>query len=518
MIGTSFGEWVFIRLSILVLRYPAIVYTVFLGGQYLRYGSKARDHLVTTSLIALLIAELVFALCIYWPATRRLSDAAVHPEPLSRNGRRALFHKCFDNVPNLESYIQGWFLGAEIADIERDNIREFILWAFFEHDDIPAGLDDDIDDEIDEYIEIMEARLAYKFAAGRGSAKSLRLTIDPIHSTYRGLMWYIIIFWVDAVTHLAMRFSGFRYYSRNTQHSLRTFPPRLQDLVWKSDESPAPKLGYWYSEHTSSQQLPVLFIHGIGVGLLTYIQFLSALRTAQANSEGTIGIIAIELLPISFRLTQPMPRKDELVSQISTILKHHNWREFTVASHSYGSVVTSQLLSDSHLQRQVRSVMLVDPVSVMLHLPTIAYNFTRRMPRLANEWQLWYFASTDPIVANCLGRHFFWRENITWKEELVTSAADSLPVLERKVTVCLAGRDIILDPLAASQYLAQRGGDAPELANGTSSEVTVLTFPHLDHAQVFDNVVDYRRIIDGLLDDQERVLRSSGIDRLVLDH
>lgn len=507
MIGTSFGEWVFIRLSILVLRYPVVVYTIFLGGQHLRYGSKARDHTVTSSIIALIIAEVVFAVCIYWPATRRLSDAAVHPEPLSRNARRALFHKCFDNVPNLESYIQGWFLGAEIADIRRDNLREFILWAFFEHDDIPAGLDDDIDDEVDEYIEVIETRLDYKFALGKGPAKSLRLTIDPIHSTYRGLMWYIIIFWVDALTHLAMRFSGFQYYSRQTQHAVKTFPPRLQELAWKQHESPAARLGYWYSEHTNTKQLPVLFIHGIGVGLLTYIHFLADLRKAQLNSEGNIGIIAIELLPISFRLTQPMPRKDDLVAQISTILKHHNWREFTIASHSYGSVVTSQLLSDHVLQQQVRSVMLVDPVSVMLHLPTIAYNFTRRTPRLANEWQLWYFASTDPVVANCLGRHFFWRENIAWKEELVTSSADNFPVLERKVTACLAGRDIILDPLAAAQYLAQRSGEAPELANGASSEVTVLTFPRLDHAQVFDNAIDYRRIIDGLIDDQEGALR-----------
>jgi hypothetical protein len=48
----------------------------------------------------------------------------------------------------------------------------------------------------------------------------------------------------------------------------------------------------------------------------------------------------------------------------------------------YGSVITTHLLKTPDLASQVSSVILVDPISILLHQPDVAYNFVR--PQLAN--------------------------------------------------------------------------------------------------------------------------------------
>ena len=65
------------------------------------------------------------------------------------------------------------------------------------------------------------------------------------------------------------------------------------------------------------------------------------------------------------------------------------------------------MLDDPLLAPRISATLFVDPVTLLLHMPDVAYNFTIRAPKATNEWVLWYFASKDPGVAHTLGRHFF---------------------------------------------------------------------------------------------------------------
>lgn len=488
MIGTSFSEWIFIRLSILCLRYTPLIYsTALLILLISRQSTNAYCPAIWT-FSGLLIAEGLFYVLIYLPYQSRLKKAANHPSPLSRRERRELFDRCIANVPSSDLYLQWWFLGADPDEIRRDNIREFFMWAFFERDG-EAFLDDEdeeaLEHEMDEYISIFQQKVGRKFKDGRGAANSLRLTLDSIHSTYRSLAWYVIIFFIDQATHLAFKWHGFEYYSRPRTSSMRIFPPRPQELVSRR-QSPVPQLSYWYRPHSAKGQHPVVFFHGIGIGLWTYVKFLAGINKANMNSNGEIGVIAIEILPISFRLYSQIPTRAELIEQMTAILDYHCWENFTATSHSYGSVLISHLLRSATLQHRIASVALIDPVTIMLHLPYVAYNFTRRQPKRANEWQLWYFASTDPGVALCLGRHFFWRENIIWKDELL-SVESAGRRTDRRVLISLSGRDLIVDTGAVAEYL-EDGNDLPD-------RMKVVHFPKLDHAQVFDDPSECNRVI-----------------------
>lgn len=281
---------------------------------------------------------------------------------------------------------------------------------------------------------------------------------------------------------------GFEYYRTPLSQFFNVFPFRLHNLLSRKT-SPSKTITYWHRPHTSKTRLPILFIHGIGVGLYPYIPFLRELNQS-SDPDGQIGIIAIEILPISSRITTPVLRPEEMTSTISTILARHGWDRVVLASHSYGSVVSAHLLRDPVMSPRIGPALLVDPVCFLLHLPDVAYNFVYRKPQRANEYQLQYFGALDGSTAHTLGRCFFWSENILWKEDLG----------DRRVTVGLGGEDSIIDAKRVGKYLATGSEAGKEdcwrCREWEGKGLEVLWFGHLDHAQVFDKKSNRKRLVD----------------------
>lgn len=199
--------------------------------------------------------------------------------------------------------------------------------------------------------------------------------------------------------------SGFRFHRLAFERFFGVFPLRPFTLFSKQ-ETPARTITYWHRPHTSRNRLPVLFVHGIGIGLYPYVNFLNQINQTQVrnNDDGEIGIIAIEMMPVSFRITGAALERDEMCDEILRILEGHGWDQFVLVSHSYGSVISSHLIHNPKTSKMVGPILLIDPVSILLHLPDVAYNFTCRPPKSANEWQLWFFASMDQGIAHTLGR------------------------------------------------------------------------------------------------------------------
>lgn len=213
-------------------------------------------------------------------------------------------------------------------------------------------------------------------------------------------------------------------------------------------------------------------------------------------ADPNVGILALEILPLSMRITGSMPSEEQFIKQLTQILALHEIFQFVLVSHSYGSVLTTHILRSS-LAPRVASMVLIDPVTLLLHLGDVAYNFVYREPKTANQWQLWYFASRDIGVSHTLSRCFFWSANILWKEDLEG----------RKVAVVLSGEDQIVNTREVWRYLTtdQRDGEPTEIwrdpkvwmtPTGIHSMVsrtdsfkgclTVLWYPDLDHAHIFD--------------------------------
>ena len=328
---------------------------------------------------------------------------------------------------------------------------------------------------------------------------------------------------VDAITYLRLLAHGFRFYRLRLARLPTVFPLRPITLFSRRT-TPSDTLSYFLRPHTARTRLPIVFVHGIGVGLYPYVPFLAALNRpghAGADDDGQIGVLAVELMPISARLTGAMPSHATLTRDLLAILDRHGWERVVLAGNSYGSTLVAPLLRDPAAAARIAALVLVDPVALLLHEPSVAYNFVRRAPRTAPEWQVHYFSATDALVAHTLARRFFWAQCVLWKEELTRNR-------QRRATVALGGRDCIVDAPAVGRYLAGAargyerfvadGGDEAGPAPADEADewrslawrgegLDVLWFAPCDHAQIFDKKVNYMRIVE--------VLRSysAGVDQ-----
>ncbi|KAF2185779.1 hypothetical protein K469DRAFT_726555 [Zopfia rhizophila CBS 207.26] len=501
MIGNSGPEQIFIHTCITLLQCIA---PLSVGYSVVLILYPPNSFRLPYFLENCAIAETLFYFLFYLYRIYYIQRPAVHPPLPSAGKRRELVKRCFENIPDHEKYISKWFRDAPLHDVKRDNIKDFFRWAFFN----TATPDPAHDSELEEYVKEFERRIGRDFQPGRGNVKCLRLTLDKSDTLHRSLIWYLCVFIVDNFTYFSMLFYKFRFHSTSSIHGLSVFPPRPQTL-FGSRRSSAKDLTYWYRPHSSCSKFPVLFLHGIGIGLYPYVNFLAELNQQNKDADGEVGIIAVEILPISFRITRPTPAKDEMCKQLRTILQYHGFETVTLVSHSYGSFIATHLLQDPELSGQIASIIIVDPVSILLHLPDVAYNFTVRKPNRANEWQLWYFASKDVGVAHTLSRHFFWSENILWKEDFAN----------RQVTIFLSERDLIVDTSRIREYLLglEKSTESPECksvhVNDQVAPVrcklkrspNVVWCTGLDHGQIFDsktwrmhlvNEITQRRIVE----------------------
>ncbi|KAJ6606169.1 hypothetical protein DFH09DRAFT_1017115 [Mycena vulgaris] len=489
MIGQSLPEYYFIRVCIAGLRLlaPASV-------GYLLACAATGSILVSPILAAVAACEASFY-AIFFIRGRRFNQA-VPPIPprLSRSGRRDLFDKCASQITS--DYPSGWFQPPN-SELKRDNVYEWILWAMFAS--TPEQASPEWEEEIDEYISIVEKSLGRKLEPGRNpDVKSLRLSFDPIYMLHRPLIWYMIVALVDTLTSVFLLSLGFKHYSPRPY--FRAFPPRPLLAVF-SKPAATPHFPYWYRPPRAGVQSknPILFLHGIGIGLHPYVPLFREILRA----DPTQSLLLVEFLPISFRITSPMPPRWTTLAAINTILEDLHIPQVVLAAHSYGTFLAAHILSpppDAEatgdpalvLNRKVTSLVLVDPIPFLLHLPTVAYNFLYRAPgaRRANEWQLWYFASRDADVARVLGRCFFWEEGCLWRADLRRFSAGG-----RRVAVVLGGGDQIVPSAAVRAYLT---GDEEEVGEWTrvgagaerwvncTGALEVLWFPRLDHAMVFE--------------------------------
>jgi pimeloyl-ACP methyl ester carboxylesterase len=443
-------------------------------------------------LLAWSIIETLFWVGVFIPRKRALQAAAQHPPTLNKEERKELFWKCWDKIPHPEYFLSRWFLSAQPSEVRRDNVREFYEWALMNRgaetqDDKARRMQEqpeecrEEEEELDSYVDAIETLLGRKLEPGLGSAKSMRLTVDSVNMSHRPVLWYMTVMLVDTFTSARLRYSGFSLYRTHLRSALAVFPPRPASLFTRQISS-APDLSYWYRPHTSKTRLPILFVHGIGIGLYPYVSFLDEINKfdPQAGDDGQVGILAVELMPISFRITGPILNSHHITRQINMILERHGLDKVVLVSHSYGSVVSTHLLQDPITAAKIGPMLFVDPVTFLLHLPDVAYNFTARQPKSTNEHQLYYFASMDMMVAHTLARHFFWAHNLLWKDDL----------RGRDVTVSLGGRDLIVDTETVGKYLNGKDLKSEDTQwkahTWTGSGLETVWWPTVDHAQVFE--------------------------------
>ncbi|EQL02619.1 alpha beta hydrolase fold family [Ophiocordyceps sinensis CO18] len=469
----SLWDYVFIRTCIFLLHLVAPLSVVF----SLVSSLFLLPFPIPRALKVWLALEAAFYLAVYLPHKEYLQRAAKHPVPPCRQDRRELFLRCHETIPDPDLYLRKWFRDAPADEIKRENVKDFFRWAFLNTGDADPAFDEELED----YASRMERLLGGRLGARTGQRKVPPTDAGQGRDAAPELD--LCVFVVDTIASVSLRYHSFDFYRTSLLQILSIFPPRPFMLaIFATYSSPGKLLTYWHRPHTSKSRLPVLFVHGIGVGLYPYINFLAHLNANEdANPDGQVGIIALEIMPVSSRLTAEAMLKDEMCGEIRRIVEAHGWDKFVLVTHSYGSVVAAHLLRNPQMARKIGPILFVDPVSFLLHLPDVAYNFICRQPSRYKEHLFSYFGSKDIGIAHTLFRRFFWADNILWKED----------IRGHRVTVALAGRDAIIDAKTVGAYLVGSKDWTLETArwkNGLwqGDEMDVLWFPNLDHGQAFD--------------------------------
>lgn len=245
-------------------------------------------------------------------------------------------------------------------------------------------------------------------------------------------------------------------------------------------------ISYWHRPAPKCTSLvpPIIFFHGIGLGITPYLWFLyNACKGREA--------ILVSLHFVSMRLgAANVPTPQEAVKTVEMILSRHRIDNACFVSHSFGGLFVAWTMKWApHL---IQSAVLIDPVCFLLYLPDVAYNFVYRKPTCMFEWIVYYFVSREYHIAHTLTRNFWWYCNTLWLEEIV-----------KPTHVVLSGSDHILCSRFVHAYLQGTTCECVRIveANGAycpihnNKLVSTTLFPQFYHAQFLVSSIAQKKIL-----------------------
>lgn len=192
MIGTSGAEYIFIRTCIIFLHNVApvsLLYCVHLL-LYLFLSPSFHIYRCPLAIEIWLIAEAVFYIVVFLPQRYHHQRSAIYQHQMSRDERQTLFSRCYNNIADPERFLSRWLMVPEAGQIKRENVKDWIRWAFFGVGQT-QGHDEE---EIEAFTKDTEKLLGRKFSPGRSDAKNVGRILNETEGLRRSLLWYTVCY------------------------------------------------------------------------------------------------------------------------------------------------------------------------------------------------------------------------------------------------------------------------------------------------------------------------------------
>ena len=163
---------------------------------------------------------------------------------------------------------------------------------------------------------VIEELRGAQFTAGYNvNVKSMRLTIDPGITRLRPFFVYVAIAAARAVVGLGLWYIGFE----------RRTIGLLSYYVWQ----PAKR---------AEGAIPVVFVHGIGVGVLPYVALIARIRRVMLDAPMCGAIFLPEMPYVSMTFTDKhTPTPTEIVRDMDDMLRIHGYSRAIFGGHSLGT-------------------------------------------------------------------------------------------------------------------------------------------------------------------------------------
>lgn len=363
------------------------------------------------------------------------------------------FRRCIaDENVAAEEFLVGWFVRAttepapavRLDELRRGNVEEFIAWA--QHSALPRALRPTEREQVDESLRRLEARLSsadvpFAFPLGHNEKlHTMRHNLDPParHILHRPLLYYLLtdVLFQRVLTPFYLRRLGFkphRVTSRRHRHTrgapLRYWyhPGLAQCSRARSDGA----TGAVPSAAASAARAPIVFVHGVGFGLLPYTGWARKLLHAARGAPVMLLCLPFGAQQLGAELgwRRTPAHAEQATWEVALALRKHGHREATFVGHSLGTTVLTWLCRLR--PRLVASSVFIDPICFLLHHASVSRGFlysryvpppTSERARLEKQVEN-YFITSEAGMLHHLHKHFHWFANNLFADELTAPAA-----------------------------------------------------------------------------------------------
>ncbi|UZJ54002.1 hypothetical protein CBS101457_003322 [Exobasidium rhododendri] len=318
--------------------------------------------------------------------------------------------------------------------------------------------------------ELIEARQGFAYDESPPNwtpVPCMRLTLDPVKVTSRPLLLYLAVNAVSMVTLLHAQWDGFSLERQGRIKYLIYRPPN-----WSKEKA---------KEHPSLYR-PIVFLHGLGIGLGQYGSLIRYLRKTPLTRTHPL------LIPLQPHISQAIfdpsnhlqPfQHHEFTALFRRVFRREGWTQsgVTVLSHSNGTLLHSWLLKSAG--EFIKRSCFVDPVCLQLWVPHIVGNFLYIRPKTGVMKLISYFVASELGTANMLFRHFDWSSCLLWPQDDVPNLRDP-----HACQFYLAEEDSIVNGPETRKYLRQAGLKEASDARPKGQQPSLHYIPQAAHGEV----------------------------------
>lgn len=270
-------------------------------------------------------------------------------------------------------YMEKWFFDHPIEDLKRGDIIEWSACMLF-NTTVPEITQEQLE-VIESMITRLEKNVNLKLAeTSSRQAKKMLLTVDPVEIFHRPLIFYASIKTVTFFTGCALWKAGFE---QTNDKGIIT-----------------------YIKRGTSNEPPIVFFHGIGIGLSPYLRFIYSIMERFPDRT----IILFEKGAISMQLASHYLLPEQYAKKVHEKIRAEGIDQIVVVGHSLGTMVICWL--DYFYPDLIQSRLFLDPVCFALWTSDIARNFMYRSPDNMKHYVLKYVASMEPGISLYLRRYF----------------------------------------------------------------------------------------------------------------
>lgn len=239
---------------------------------------------------------------------------------------------------------------------------------------------------------------------------------------------------------------------------------------------------------------PMVFLHGLGVGLVPYYLFIARLSNRYSGELFVPEMPFMAMCP-----WETVPSAREVVAQLQDMLGANRHTAAHFVCHSFGSAVLSWMMKMS--PSSVIYTTFLEPACILVLKSDFISKVLWDPPKTAMDIFLRYLVFRELFTVNLLCRNVFWEQSQVWPEDLFTPAVVELAEDDAVVHSLFVRRLLEHERSVRKQKRRDRRVGPTRLSMAsTGSSVDVRTATDLAHGNE-DKPIDIQ-YIDGFFHGQ----------------